>query len=329
MGRLHLVLVAPAQSAPHPLTDLSDRTDWQTLQTPHPPYSEIPRKLIISKRLAQCLNPALPSGVHQRALDVYAFIFKLIGIDGLRRDLLIWSSGLFPFFQFAATSVRPLLLNIYETYYLPLGDDLRPATKAIIVALLPGMEEETGDFFDRVSRQLSKKVRADGQVLLLFDKLSDAVREAFFLQTLFLVLISSPASRLSALNYLAKRMLKPPDPVEVALDVGLLIRGVSAVLEDANVLVRRNGLDLLLRCLRLDGTLLATADEKEKEVLVRAATAIVLQRDVSLSRRVYTWFLGTDESTAQQAEYFKTHGLDLLCGTLEVRPSFPAGRLGS
>jgi hypothetical protein len=73
-------------------------------------------------------------------------------IEGLKRDLLIWSSGLFPFFQFAATSVRPLLINIYETYYLPLREDLRPATKAITIALLPGLEEETGDFFDKVRR---------------------------------------------------------------------------------------------------------------------------------------------------------------------------------
>jgi hypothetical protein len=72
-------------------------------------------------------------------------------VDGLRRDLLVWSSGLFPFFQAAATSVRPILISLYETYYLPLGEDLRPATKALVLALLPGMEEETGDFFDRVS----------------------------------------------------------------------------------------------------------------------------------------------------------------------------------
>jgi hypothetical protein len=99
-------------------------------------------------------------------LDVYAYIFSIIGVsvvslleitmltfqvDGLRRDLLVWSSGLFPFFQAAATSVRPILISLYETYYLPLGEDLRPATKALVLALLPGMEEETGDFFDRVS----------------------------------------------------------------------------------------------------------------------------------------------------------------------------------
>jgi hypothetical protein len=77
----------------------------QVLQTP-PTYPVIPHTLTVAKRLAQCLNPALPTGVHQRALDVYAHIFTLIGPDGLKRDLPAWSSGLFPFFGVAATGVR-------------------------------------------------------------------------------------------------------------------------------------------------------------------------------------------------------------------------------
>jgi hypothetical protein len=43
-------------------------------------FKDIPRKLIVAKRLSQCLNPALPTGVHQRALDVYAHIFAVIGV---------------------------------------------------------------------------------------------------------------------------------------------------------------------------------------------------------------------------------------------------------
>lgn len=85
---------------------------------------------------------------------ILSLYHSLNQVEGLKRDLLIWSSGLFPFFQFATTSVRPHLLNIYDAYYLPLGEELRPATKAMILALLPGMEEETGDFFDRVSSSI-------------------------------------------------------------------------------------------------------------------------------------------------------------------------------
>ncbi|WVW80007.1 hypothetical protein I302_101980 [Kwoniella bestiolae CBS 10118] len=272
----------------------------KTLHSPSPPYPEIPRKLIVSKRLAQCLNPALPAGVHQRALDVYAYIFSIIGVEGLKRDLLIWSSGLFPFFQYATTSVRPILINIYETYYLPLGSDLRPATKALILAFLPGMEEETGDFFDKI--------------LSLLDKVSGAVTASFFLKTIFLILISSPTSRLSALNYLSRRLLKPPEQGDC--DVGLMIRGVSAALGDENVLVRRNGLDLLLRILRLDEPLFKDADHKDQETLMRAASGVLLQKELSLSRRVYTWLLGPGEGPEEQIVHFQKHGLELLSTTL-------------
>jgi hypothetical protein len=46
----------------------------------HTQFKEIPRKLVISKRLGQCLNPALPTGVHQRALDIYVHIFSTYGV---------------------------------------------------------------------------------------------------------------------------------------------------------------------------------------------------------------------------------------------------------
>lgn len=42
----------------------------------------------------------------------------------------------------------------------------------------------------------------------------------------------------------------------------------------------------------------------------------MLQRDVSLSRRVYTWLLGPGEDKEKQVAFFKAHGLDLLSRTL-------------
>jgi Dopey, N-terminal len=44
-------------------------------------FKEIPRKVVVAKRLSQCLNPALPTGVHQRALGVYAHILGVIGVS--------------------------------------------------------------------------------------------------------------------------------------------------------------------------------------------------------------------------------------------------------
>lgn len=147
------------------------------------------------------------------------------------------------------------MINIYETYYLPLGENLRPATKAFVLALLPGIEEEAGDFFDKVRLSpLSKRncVLIDIQILFLLDRLSGAISPSFFLQNVFLILITSPVSRLAALNYLARRMTKPPDHPDATIETGLLVRGLGAALDDENILVRRNALDLLLRVLKLE-----------------------------------------------------------------------------
>ena len=51
----------------------------KTLQA-YTTFVVIPHKLLVAKRLSQCLNPALPTGVHQRALDVYVHIFTVIGV---------------------------------------------------------------------------------------------------------------------------------------------------------------------------------------------------------------------------------------------------------
>ncbi|KAJ3400371.1 hypothetical protein HDV05_001124, partial [Chytridiales sp. JEL 0842] len=77
----------------------------KTLQA-YPQYPNVPRKLIVAKRLAQCLNPALPSGVHLKCLEVYSCIFETSGHAQLAEDLPLWSLGLFPFLNAAATSVK-------------------------------------------------------------------------------------------------------------------------------------------------------------------------------------------------------------------------------
>ncbi|KAI6031355.1 Dopey, N-terminal-domain-containing protein [Pisolithus microcarpus] len=286
-------------------------------------FKEIPHKLIVAKRLAQCLNPALPAGVHQRALD---HILSVLGTEGLKHDLPLWSSGLFPFFEYASTSVKvcaapvhtighscqscarqPTLLNLYDTYYLPLQHDLRPVMKSFILALLPGLEEETGEFFDKV--------------LGLLDRLTDTVSPVFFIQNLWLVMITMPAARGSALNFLLRRLpaLHGEHDIThvVGRDIGLMIRAFSAALEDDNLLVRRSALDILLQSMRMDSAALKGTQPEDCAILMKAATSVVLRRDLSLNRRLYTWLLGPDDKSEAQIVYLRQHGLQLLSTTLK------------
>ena len=59
-------------------------------------FHVIPKRMLIGKRLAQCLHPALPGGVHLKALETYDIIFKNIGPDRLASDLFTYTAGLFP-----------------------------------------------------------------------------------------------------------------------------------------------------------------------------------------------------------------------------------------
>ena len=96
---------------------------------------------MIGKRLSQCTHPALPSGVHLKALEVYDVIFRRIGKKRLPQDLFIYSAGLFPLMGHAAMSVKPLLMKLYEEHFLPLETELLPGLPGLLLALLPGIEE--------------------------------------------------------------------------------------------------------------------------------------------------------------------------------------------
>lgn len=62
---------------------------YQVLQN-NAKYQVVPKKLTIGKRLAQCLHPALPGGVHRKALETYEIIFKIIGPKRLAKDLFLY-----------------------------------------------------------------------------------------------------------------------------------------------------------------------------------------------------------------------------------------------
>lgn len=97
-----------------------------------------------------------------------------------------------------------------------------------------------------------------------------------------------------------------------------MIRAFAAALEDDNLLVRRGALDILLQSVRVNSAAIKNSQPEDRTILMRAATGVVLRRDLSLNRRLYTWLLGPDEKSDQQIAYLKEHALDLLKSTLKV-----------
>lgn len=161
------------------------------------------------------------------------------------------------------------------------------------------------------------------QVAGILDQLSGTVSPAFFLQNIWLVLITAPSLRIAALNYLSRRMPKIGSEDSIAMivgqDVGLMVRGFSAALQDSQILVQRAALDIVAATLPLDGVGFQKDTRlEEKLLLLRVMTGVVLRRDLSLSRRLYSWLLGRAEDSETQVQYFKQNGLSLLRQSLIV-----------
>ena len=100
-----------------------------------------------------------------------------------------------------------------------------------------------------------------------------------------------------------------------------MIRAISAALEDDDSLVRRSALDILLTALPIDSLAVKNAPEADRAILMRAATSVVLRRDLALNRRLYSWLLGAEEgsSSQQQMSHLRKNALGLLTVTLKVR----------
>ncbi|XP_072300639.1 protein DOP1B [Eucyclogobius newberryi] len=251
-------------------------------------YSLLPRRLTIGKRLAQCLHPALPSGVHLKALETYEVIFKIIGTKWLAKDLFIYSSGLFPLLSHAAMAVKPVLLALYERYYLPLQRALLPSLQAFITGLLPGLEEGL-EVYDRTDALLSR--------------LSLLVGQQVFYGALWGCVLGSPMVRLPASVFIVthydRMVCLSQQTFMLGYDHHLVVKSLALSLQDSNVLVQRNMLEVLLyffpfaTCLNPVEASIAMSVE-DLISLVAAALLTLLRRDMSLNRRLYAWLLGAD-----------------------------------
>ncbi|KAH7947870.1 hypothetical protein HPB52_016426 [Rhipicephalus sanguineus] len=142
----------------------------------HLKYQVVPRRLTISKRLAQCMHPALPSGVHLKALESYDLILRAVGPQRLGQELFLYGAGLFPLLAHAAMNVRPALLSLYETHFLPLGERLRPGLMGSSSA----------------SCRVWKRVRTT----------TKAVEKSYFYGSLWKCVLCNPGIRQAAINFI-------------------------------------------------------------------------------------------------------------------------------
>ncbi|KYQ56351.1 Protein dopey-1 like protein [Trachymyrmex zeteki] len=250
----------------------------------HMKFPVIPRRIKISKRLAQCMHPALPSGVHLKALETYDIIFKCMGTNRLSHELFIYSAGLFPLLGHAAMNVRPSLLTVYETHFVPLGERLRPGLSGFLSGVLLGLEDGS-DHFDRTNS--------------LLEKVCEGVGAEHFYACLWDCLASNSVIRLPAISFVLahfnKKMSMEEQKYIMGTNIKIMISALCAGVQDTSVLVQRSALDFLLIGFPMHNSQLTHPD---MILLIKAALVTILRRDMSLNRRLFAWLLGTEVSTS-------------------------------
>lgn len=253
---------------------------------------------------------------------MYSYVFTIIGKDGLSRDLPLYLPGLAPTLSFASLSVRTPFLDLLERHFLGLDPRaLRPAMKSVVLALLPGLEEETAEDFDRTLKLLESFKKAIRQHKSEEITATHSTGDDYFWQCFFLAAITSQSRRPGALAYLVRNLPKlghslGPDLTDsnaangeeaelssklsqlvTTPEPGLLLRCFAAGLADEQLLIQRGFLDLLVTHLPLHSKVLQTRVKSDDlELLLKAAAGVVTRREMSLNRRLWTWLLGPEPS---------------------------------
>ena len=259
---------------------------------------------MVGKRLAQCLNPVLPSGVHLTAIEVLELLFVRIGPERLALDLSYFTWGLFQFYGSSTTQVKKPILKVIEDYIVPLNHNLVPCLSSLMVGLLPGCEEPNADHF--------------GQTVSVLDKICKAVTAPIFFRYLWQAILVVPAVRHPGLYLASLRFPKPmalsDATIYLTSESNMSVNAIIVSLLDTNIMVQRTVLDLLIAHFPLDQAALSLPD---RIAILSAALKLLVRKENSILRRFYLWILnGSSSSKAAQA-YFSDHVRSALVAALE------------
>ncbi|OQV08603.1 hypothetical protein CLAIMM_12848 [Cladophialophora immunda] len=254
-------------------------------------------------RLAKALQASPPDA----EVPFKSTLAKYLALYGLSRDLPIWFPGVSHTLTFATLTTRPLFLSLYDEHLLRLSSHaLRPALRAIILSLLPGIEEENSEDFDRTLNTVNR----------LRQIFADDGSEEFFWQSLFLASITSPVTGQApdggSQEGEATEALQEAIKAVTTPEPGLLVRCFATGLQDEQPLVQRGFLDLLVSHLPLNAPMLQSlVVPSDLDILVMSAMSVVLRRDMSLNRRLWTWFIGREDKREGSTDMVPGSGVEV------------------
>ena len=259
-------------------------------------YTFLSDKTTLSKRLAQCLNPENPAGVHESALKIYIIIFENIiskNNGKLEDNLGIYSSGLFPFFSYASFQNKIFFLEkIVSTIFLNLDqNELNVCFPGLLSSLIPCLDDN--------NETITSKI------YFFFDEVQKKLKKGVFYGTYWSLLLKNKSLRPSGIKYLYEKNIKYVD-YEVLDEENkktilenefpdinvLVVNSLSQLIEDKDIPTVRVAMDFVISRLPLtkNNTMLS---DNAKISLIISALKLLIKNEYSTTRRLINWITGS------------------------------------
>ena len=191
---------------------------------------------------------------------------------------------------------------MYEVYLVPLGSGLIPSLRPLVLSIILGLEEESSDYFNKVNT--------------LLNQIKMAVGTYEFYDAIWTGLLISPHHRLAIINFILKNIptnATNEELMEVCVNnTKLVSTALSAALQDNGQLVIRGSLEILVKYFPVEKRFFETQQLVD---LFKASMNVLTRKDMSLTRRFYSWILTTG---AAETEILPEYNLNILILALKV-----------
>ena len=259
-------------------------------------FSQISTKYMLAKRLAQCLNPEFPNGVHEVVLDIYKILFTNIMVKQdmqLMDNLALYASGLFPFFSHASLQNKNKFLNdIVRDNLLSINpDELTLCFPGLLASLIPGLDDNN-----------------ESTTKLIFQAFEDFLiklkNKQIFFGSYWTLLLRNKQLRTSGIKYLIENIIKyndlrqkPKEEQKVIIDNyypninTTVINALCEIIKDEDIPTVRNGMDFILTRFPLSHENDIINDIAKINLIINALH-LLIKNESSVIRRLNNWLLG-------------------------------------
>ena len=273
-------------------------------KNPNLEFFKLSNRYLLSKRLAQCLNPECPSGVHEVVLDIYNVILHNIISKNeakLMDNLGLYLCGLFPFFANANLANKTKYLNIIVKNNLLCIDinELNLCLPGLLASIIPGLDDN------------NEKIT--GMIYEALDSIKLRIKEHNFFGVYWTLILRNKHLRTSGMKYLVEKTNNYQDYIIMKMkkeDIifnyfpninTTVVNALCGVIEDNDIPTVRMGMDFIISHFPLskDNDLI---NDNSKITLIIYALKLLVRNEYSTTRRLNNWLLGIS-NTMDEVDY--------------------------